>query len=428
MSQFYDTLMRGLQRNLTPDRTGTLAREAQQMQSLQAPPIDALNVPSPTPGAGTNVIEMLLNAIRAANRKGADPYDYLDMPDAPSSTSMPPLRTPSQPPVDALNVPSPGAPGMAAPATGEPSWIERMRAATQAREAQQMQPMAVPPVDAMNIATPTPAAPGMALPTSAGPAGAPQLPMPGSYQSPMTGVMPGDQPQLPMPNLPTPPGMPQAPAGPATPPGRTNMFQDPKAYENLLHFGLALMAASDASQGNGVRGPSLAGAIGKAGLATQGRVDTQRTTAATTAREDRKFATETAIKRKELELRSFQITQDAETKRLLYQIRQDNERFDRELQRLKLNSETANRISQLTLEKQEAISAVGFDPDLETEDERRAAIRQVREQYDSQIKALMGQQGAAPGAKAASQAAAPRVSYGGKTYDKLGPGQYREAR
>lgn len=80
----------------------------------------------------------------------------------------------------------------------------------------------------------------------------------------------------------------------------TNFLSNKDQYSNLLAFGLALMAAAE-PQAGAVRGPSLMGAIGRAGLATEKGIRGREAAATEVAQKERFKAADIAVKREDIQ-------------------------------------------------------------------------------------------------------------------------------
>lgn len=167
----------------------------------------------------------------------------------------------------------------------------------------------------------------------------------------------------------------------------TPVAQGPDKWQNLLNFGLNLMAASEPRPGS-VVGPSALGAIGQAGLATQANIRQEKAAASKSAHQRDIFN----VERKKLEMQAYKITQDAETKRLLHKINQDNESLDRKLELMKIRSDIMAQLAETRTKYAELITQTSYAP-FENEGDRQAEIMRLTQERDAQVRAMLERAG-----------------------------------
>lgn len=293
-----------------------------------------------------------------------------------------------------VQVPSAGGPAPYAP-------IPNPRAAGPGLQTRELPP--VPPA--------MPVAPTAAMATGA-PAVAGMAPPPIPPQKPdQTAMMPAAQPGAAPPPTQAAQGMNpflQALAGGGT---------EQDAYMNLMNFGMQLMAASEAQPGS-VRGPSLAGAVGRAGQASIGDIRAQKAGRSKAATEERRHQETLDLKRRQLDLESIRIAQDGETKRLLIEIDRDNKRFDRDLKKQQLDLQRYEAVATLREEYAARRQEIMFDPAL-NEEERQAALRANRNEEQANVSRIQNRMPETPARAEEAPTPEKTSTVGGQTYQKI---------
>ncbi len=147
--------------------------------------------------------------------------------------------------------------------------------------------------------------------------------------------------------------------------------------ENLMEFGLRMMAASEAQPGTTV-GPSVLGAVGQAGFGTLAGARRRKKETATAAATERRHKETIAVKRETIaankELRKATLELKAETDAFRNELAAERNRLSKGQLGVSISAEERKATEDL----QQSISYMSADPK-----EQRRAEREVRREFDS---------------------------------------------
>ena len=171
--------------------------------------------------------------------------------------------------------------------------------------------------------------------------------------------------------------------------------------QNLLEFGLRMMAGSGADQGSRRVGPGLLDIVGKAGFGTLAgaRKRKKETAAATTA--ERRHQDKMTLERKKIDISAVRNANDAETKRLLITIDQDNKTLDRRMDKMNLDVRVMGQISEIRKDfaeqRENVTQELAMSGETQTGEEFEAAVQnrlqELRAQEKGMVDRLMGMSG-----------------------------------
>lgn len=241
-----------------------------------------------------------------------------------------------------------------------------------------------------NMQPPSIGGEGQGAPTTGGPLEE-YFPHPNQPARPAPGQQQPTSPTVAAAPPPGPPQLPGAKAAPETPvmqrgpgaaaPGQPG-FSD-YSWDDLLSFGLNLMAASEPQRGD-TRRPSLLGAVGRAGSATVSNKQAQR-----------QKATELGLKQQEIDIAGTKVLLDAENTRLLREIEQGDRQIQRAIQAANLSVDAQQAIAQVEKEYQEnmgnalARAATTLPEGMDLTVWRNQLIQDFTQRRDAGIAAIM---------------------------------------
>ena len=192
-----------------------------------------------------------------------------------------------------------------------------------------------------------------------------------------------------MPAYPTPGPEPQK-----TPGGISGFLNNlgPEDYGRLMRFGVDLMNASQPTPG-AIVGPTLLGAVGKAGATSIARNQKrellkkaeQRATAKARA-EERYHQDKMTIERQKLYNDRIKNAQSEDTKQLLIQIKQQQAEMSRKIDLAKLSTDTMAAIGRVRDRYDKLISSALIGPG--TDAEQTARIKQLQQEEADSIAAM----------------------------------------